>query len=362
MKKVIISLILFAVIGAGDLLYTYKNSSSVFSDAKKFDVYDDYKEIIDNYSYERSERKPTLPESSSDFVNKIDCEEYFGGEKDIKHPESGQYLVSHNVFNNNDGSTVTVDITSVFLTKNGKYSGGKYARIVNDRHGSVSFPCAYDSDKETCLKYIYKDHFSLLLDDYNNDGNPDYLIKVGNMESDGAYYYIEYSVNEEYPVHHTNFLTLKKNSDSAVFIYGKKDDSIRLDHTDMNHFFFLTEEGKDAVPYIYDSDFKQCRVSDFSIGNRLYSAFYEDGVLTLRATDCNGNEEIYGDAVTVTVRKLDDRIWNRCGEFTVQFVPDENYCALAHIAKYEQSFEKGLYQLEIKTPDGSAYAEFAVRV
>ena len=62
------------------------------------------------------------------------------------------------------------------------------------------------------------------------------------------------------------------------------------------------------------------------------------------------------------MRKLDDRIWNRCGEFSVQFVPDENYCTLAHIAKYEQSFEKGLYQLEIKTPDGSAYAEFAVRV
>lgn len=357
MKKVIISLILFAVIGAGDLWYTYKNSSSVFSDAKKSDVYDDYKEILDDYGYERSERKPTLPESSSDFVNKVDCEEYFGGEKDIKHPESGQYLVSHNVFNNNDGSTVTVDITSVFLTKNGRYSGGKYARIVNDRHGSISYPCAYDSDKETCLKYIYKDHFSLLLDDYNNDGNPDYLIKVGNMENDGAYYYIEYSVNEEYPVHHTNFLTPKTNSDSAVFIYGKKDNSIRLDHTDTNHFFFLTKEGESVVPYIYDSDFRPCRVSDFSVGDRLYSAYYENGIITIRATDCSGGMEIYDDEISVTLSRYNDRVWSRCGEFTARFSAEADYCGYVHSAKLEQPLESGLYQLKINTPDGVAYVE-----
>ena len=358
MKKLIASLILFAVIGAGDLLITYKSSSSVFGYLERHKDDDKASEVQE---YERPEREPKLADTLSDFTNKIDCEEYFSDKKGMYYPETNEYLVSHNVFDNSDGSTVTVDITSHFYD-GGIYSGKMRCHIQNSEHGSVSYPCAFDSESGSGLKYTYNDNFPLLLDDYNNDGNPDYLIRTGDPEDGGAFYYIEYSVNEAYPVHHTNFSTPKRNSDSAVFIYGRKADSIRLDHTDMDHFFFLTKNGDEIVPYMYDSDFGSCSYANYAVGDKLYSAFYEDGVLTLRATDCNGNEEIYGDAVTVTVRKLDDRIWNRCGEFTVQFVPDENYCALAHIAKYEQSFEKGLYQLEIKTPDGVAYAEFAVRV
>lgn len=366
MKKLIISLILFAVIGAGDIIFTYTRSASVFGHMEGQKDIEENSDVQE-YEYERPERKPKIPEKSSDFINQIDCEEYFADKKGIKHAESGQYLVSHNVFSNNDGSTTTVDITSVFY-KHNIYSGGKYSRIVNDVHGSVSTPCAYDSKTSSpTLKYKYMDNFSLLLDDYNNDGNPDYLIRTGSPEDGGAYYYIQYSVNEAYPVHHTNFNTPKRNSDSAVFIYGRTADSIRLDHTDMDHFFFLTKDGDEIVPYMYDSgfenyDFESCSYANYAVGGKLYSAFYENGVLTLRATDCNGNEEIYDDAVTVTVRKLDDQIWSRCGEFSVQFAPDEDYCTLAHIAQYEQSFEKGLYQLEINTPDGIAYAEFAVRI
>lgn len=363
MKKLIASLILFAVIGAGDLLITYKNSSSVFGYMERYKDDDEASETSKVQDYERPERDPKLADTLSDFTNKIDCEEYFANKKGMYYPQSNEYLVSHNVFVNSDRSKVTVDITSRYYKKDGVYSGEMRCHIQNSEHGSVSYPCAFDSESGAGLKYTYNDNFPLLLDDYNNDGNPDYLIRTGDPEDGGAFYYIEYSVNEAYPVHHTNFSTPKRNSDSAVFIYGRSLDSIRLDHTDMDHFFFLTKEDDgEIVPYIYNSNFHQCDYSDYAVGNRLYSAFYENGVLTLRATDCNGNEEIYGDAVTVTVRKLDDRIWNRCGEFSVQFAPDENYCALAHIAKYEQSFEKGLYQLEIKTPDGSAYAEFAVRV
>lgn len=362
MKKLIASLILFAVIGAGDLLITYKSSSSVFGYLERHKDDDKASEAPKVQEYERPERDPKLADTLSDFTNKIDCEEYFANKKGMRYPDSNEYLVSHNVFVNSDRSKVTVDITSRYYKKDGIYSGKMRCYIQNSEHGSVSYPCAFDSESGSGLKYTYNDNFSLLLDDYNNDGNPDYLIRTGDPEDGGAFYYIEYSVNEAYPVHHTNFSTPKRNSDSAVFIYGRKSDSIRLDHTDMDHFFFLTKNGDEIVPYMYDSDFESCSYANYAVGDRLYSAFYEDGVLTLRATDCNGNEEIYGDAVTVTVRKLDDRIWNRYGEFSVQFAPDENYCALAHIAKYEQSFEKGLYQLEIKTPDGSAYAEFAVRV
>lgn len=60
MKEVIVSLILFAVIGAGDLLYTYKNSVSVFSDTKK---YDEYEDDADSYSYERAKESRHSPKA-----------------------------------------------------------------------------------------------------------------------------------------------------------------------------------------------------------------------------------------------------------------------------------------------------------
>ncbi len=361
MKKLIVILMLFVFIGAVDLLITYKNSSSVFGYMERYKDDDEASETSKVQDYERPERDPKLADTLSDFTNKIDCEEYFANKKGMYYPQSNEYLVSHNVFVNSDRSKVTVDITSRYYKKDGVYSGEMRCYIQNSEHGSVSYPCAYDSESGSGLKYTYNDNFSLLLDDYNNDGNPDYLIRTGDPEDGGAFYYIEYSVNEAYPVHHTNFSTPKTNSDSAVFIYGRSLDSIRLDHTDMDHFFFLTKEDDGAiVPYIYNSDFRQCDYSDYAVGNRLYSAFYENGVLTLRATDCSTDMENYEDEMSVTVRKLDGQIWSRCGEFSASF-SERDYCRFVHFFEYEQSFEKGLYQLEIKTPDGSAYAEFAVR-
>lgn len=356
MRELIVILMLFAFIGAGDLLITCTSSSSVFGYMERHKDDDKASEVQE---YERPEREPKLPDTDSDFTNKIDSEEYFSNKKGMKYPDSSEYLVSHNVFDNSDGSTVTVDITSRFYD-DGIYSGKMSCYIRNDMHGGVSYPCAYDSEQRSGLSYSYNGNFSLLLDDYNNDGNPDYLIRTGDAKDGGAFYYIEYSVNEPYPVHHTNFSTPKKNSDSAVFVYGRRNDSIRLDHTDMEHFFFLTKDGNNVVPYMYNSRFQQCEYSDFAVGDRLYSAFYEDGVLTLRATDCADNMVNYEDEMTVTVRRLDGQIWSRCGEFSANF-NERNYCRFVHSFEYEQSFEKGLYQLEIKTPDGSAYAEFAVR-
>lgn len=358
MRRLVVILMLFVFIGAGDLLITYKSSSSVFGYMERHKDDDETSKVQD---YERPERDPKLADTLSDFTNKIDCEEYFANKKGMYYPQTNEYLVSHNVFVNGDRSKVTVDITSRYYKKDGIYSGEMRCHIQNSEHGSVSYPCAYDSEQRSGLSYSYNGNFSLLLDDYNNDGNPDYLIRTGDAKDGGAFYYIEYSVNEPYPVHHTNFSTPKKNSDSAVFVYGKRDDSIRLDHTDMNHFFFLTKDGNNVVPYMYDSKFKQCEYSDFAVGDRLYSAFYEDGVLTLRVTDCESRREIYEDEVSVTVRKLDEQIWSRCGEFSAKFDPDKDYCRFVHTAEYEQDFEKGLYQLKINTPDGIAYAEFPVR-
>ena len=359
MKKLIAVIVLFVLIGAADLIYTYNSYGSLFWKMNREKSAEMTENAADKYVYERPEHKPKLPETECevDFVNQVDPDEYFGDDP-VYDDDKGGYLVSHNVFDTTDGGQVKVDI---FSSKyNDGIFGGRMDMSIRGKSGAVNTPCAYDSDVRSALKYTYSDHFALLLDDYNFDGNPDYVFRTGEPAYGGAFYYIEYATNESYPVHHTNFLTPKRNSDSAVFVYGRSADSIRLAHTDMEHFFFLTRTDDGIEPYMYSSDFRECSYDAYAVGGRLYSAFYENGVLTLTATDCSEDMEMYSDGIPVNIRKYDERIWKSCGSFTAEdFVSESNLWERS--AAYETKLEKGLYQLEIATPDGTAYAEFMVR-
>lgn len=359
MKKLIAVIVLFVLIGAADLIYTYNSYGSLFWKISREKSAEMTESETDKYVYERPEHKPKLPETEYevDFVNQIDPDEYFVDEP-VYDDDKGGYLVSHNVFDTTDGGQVKVDI---FSSKyNDGVFGGRMDMSIRGKSGAVNTPCAYDSDVRSALKYTYSDHFALLLDDYNFDGNPDYVYRTGEPAYGGAFYYIEYATNESYPVHHTNFLTPKQNSDSAVFVYGRSADSIRLAHTDMEHFFFLTRTDDGIEPYMYSSNFWECSYDDYAVGGRLYSAFYENGVLTLTATDCAEDMTMYPYGIPVNIRKYDERIWKSCGSFTAEnFVSESNLWERS--AAYETKLEKGLYQLEIITPDGTAYAEFMVR-
>lgn len=359
MKKLITVIVLFVLIGAADIIYTYNSYGSLFWKMNREKSAELTESKADKFVYERPEHKPKLPETEYevDFVNQIDPDEYFGDDP-VYDDDKGGYLVSHNVFDTTDGGQVKVDI---FSSKyNDGVFGGRMDMSIRGKSGAVNTPCAYDSDVRSALKYTYSDNFALLLDDYNFDGNPDYVFRTGEPAYGGAFYYIEYATNESYPVHHTNFLTPKQNSDSAVFVYGRSDDSIRLAHTDMEHFFFLTRTDDGIEPYMYSSDFWECSYDDYAVGGRLYSAFYENGVLTLTATDCAEDMTMYPYGIPVNIRKYDERIWKSCGSFTAEnFVSESNLWERS--AAYETKLEKGLYQLEIITPDGTAYAEFMVR-
>jgi hypothetical protein len=362
MKKLIAVIVLFVLIGAADIIYTYNSDGSLLwklkEDSRTELTENEAPEEANEYVYERPEREPPIPEVEHrcDFVNKIDPDKYFSDSDPIIDPEYG-CLVSHNVFDSSDGDELIVDVYSSQYI-DGVFCGIMDTHMYNESGGGVITPCAYDSAARSALKYTYNDHFSLLLDDYNNDGNPDFTLRTGDIRKDGAFYYINYATNESYPVHHTNFETPLYNSDSAVFVYGETADSIRLDHTDMDHSFFLTKttEG-DVVPYMFSSSLRSCDYSPYAVGNRLYSAFYENGILTLKATDCDADTVMYTDAVTVNVRKYNERVWESCDSFKTSFERE----IWVHKAYREVKLKKGFYQLEIVTPDGTAYAEFMVR-
>lgn len=321
-------------------------------------------------------------ETVCDFRNLVDCDEYFAqfGEEMPMHDD--EYLVSHNEFYMADGQLCTVDITSSFLNddimdimENGGqpvpgqppldrskpvFTGRKYTYISLELGGGVSTPCAYDSDSRSALHYIYNGYFSLLLDDYNGDGNPDYVIRTCDPGSSGSYYYMQCMT----PTGRANSQSLPsphRNADSSFYVHGENAPSIRLNRIDRETVFYLTKDGNEIYPVILSSDLRS--VSDsFSADGKLYSSFYENGTLFLKCTclDIPQGYSTQDETARLFLQKLNDRMWEKTD------FPEETAFKLRSYSdnevKFEIPLEKGVYRMEIYPESGGiAVTEFTVR-
>lgn len=319
-------------------------------------------------------------ETVCDFRNLVDCDEYFAQFDEEAPMHDGEYLVSHNEFYMADGQLCTVDITSAFLDtadlmKNGGqpipgqplldsrkpvFTGRKNEYISLELGGGVITPCAYYSGHGGALHYIYNGYFSLILDDYNGDGNPDYIIRTCNPGSSGSYYYMQCMT----PTGRANSQSLPsphRNADSSFYVHGENAPTIRLNRIDRETVFYLTKDGNEIYPVILNSDLRS--VSDsFSVDGKLYSSFYENGVLFLKCTclDIPQGYSTHDEAARLFLRKLNDRMWEKIDfhketSFQLRSYSDDE-------VKLEIPLEKGVYRIEIYPESGGiAVTEFTVR-
>lgn len=315
-------------------------------------------------------------ETVCDFRNLVDCDEYFAqfGEEAPMHDD--EYVVSHNEFYMADGQLCTVDITSSFMNEydpmmNGQYmppldsskpvfTGRKYQYISLELGGGVITPCAYDSGNRGALHYIYNGHFSLLLDDYNGDGNPDYVIRTCDPGSSGSYYYMQCMT----PTGRANSQSLpspNRNADSSFYVHGENAPSIRLNRIDRETVFYLTKDGDEIYPVILNSDLRS--VSDsFSVDGKLYSSFYENGELFLKCTclDIPQGYSSLDETARLLLQRLNGRMWEKTD------FPEETSFKLRSYSddevELEIPLEKGVYRMEIYPESGGiAVTEFTVR-
>lgn len=314
-------------------------------------------------------------EAVCDFRNLVDCDEYFaqyGGEAPM---HEGEYLVSHNEFYMADGQLCTVDITSEFPDaidpiKNGGqplpdsrkplFTGRKNEYISLELGGGVITPCAYDSGSRSALSYIYDGYFSLLLDDYNGDGNPDYVIRTCDPGSSGSYYYMQCMT----PTGRANSQSLPsphRNADNSFYVYGENAPSVRLNRIDRKTVFYLTEDENGIYPVILNSNLRS--VSDsFSVDGKLYSSYYENGALFLKCTclDIPQGYSAQDEAARLFLRKLGGRMWEET-DFSEETSFRLRSCSSDEV-KLEIPLEKGEYRMEIYPEGGGiAVTEFTVR-
>lgn len=301
---------------------------------------------------------------ANDLRNLIDCDEYFAQFGDEPPMYGDEYLVSHNQFYMADGQLSTVEITSEQLETDGSkpvFTGRKNTHnspIPGETAGSC---CAYNSSGDGALEYIYEGYFSLLLDDYNGDCEPDYIIRTSDPDPTGSYYYMEcmnavrHSVQQELP-------SPRSNADKSFYVYGESSPSIRLDRIDRETVFYLTENYDNEIyPVILDSELH--KVNDiYSVDGKLYSSYYEDGALSLKCTclDIPDGYSRRDETASLSLRKLNGRMWE-----DVTF-PEETTFSLRSYTdnevKLEIPLEKGVYRMEISPESGGvAVTEFVVR-
>lgn len=317
---------------------------------------------------------------ASDLRNLIDCDEYFAQFGDEPPMYGDEYLVSHNQFYMADGQLCTVEITSAFLDdgipagnsgqpvpgqppldrRKPVFTGRKNTYFSPVPGETAAHSCAYSSDNSSALSYIYNGYFSLLLDDYNGDGNPDYIIRTCDPDRTGSYYYMEcmntvrHSVSQELP-------SPRRNADKSFYVYGESAPSIRLDRIDRETVFYLTKYDSEIYPVILDSELH--KVNDiYSVDGKLYSSYYEDGVLTLKCT-CLEIPDGYSrrdETAGLSLYKLNDRMWE-----SVQFPEKTTFSIRSYAhdeAQLEVPLEKGIYRMEIAPEGGgAAVTEFVVR-
>ncbi len=135
-------------------------------------------------------------------------------------------VVSHNVTMLSDGRMYYIDIDSGTSYNNSTFQEdgfcyGQMVRRFYDEDGNTTYssPVSYNDEKMEPYELKFKQGFELLFDDYNNDGNPDYTIKIDEDEN-GSTYSIDCMSNDGTP----------RANPYGVEIYmaGTFEDSIRL--------------------------------------------------------------------------------------------------------------------------------------
>lgn len=287
--------------------------------------------------------------------NLIDPEEYFSSH------DGDEKLVSHNEFYLPDGQLCTVDIRSESIKeKDGNiiYRGEKFLEITIGDEPMRTAYAAFSTEQDTAPAITYSERFALKPDDYNGDGCPDFCLRVGTSDHDGADYYMHFlkPYNKEKTRHHDG---VKTRFDDGFYVYGENEPSIRLDRIDRNAYYFLSKDKYgNIIPAVYDNSGTMLESEKYINNGLIFSSRFENGQLSIKAR--NISEESCTYTPEMTVKRLDGKVWRDTdiilpvtGFSAESFQSDEKL--------FDIGFDKGEYRIELCINETYTRTEFSVR-
>ncbi len=218
--------------------------------------------------------------------------------------------LSHNVMMLSDGSIYYADIIAEqssegILYDNDGFCHAQMSRRFYDASGSPTYssPVSYSDAKQAANNLKLKKDFKLLFDDYNNDGNPDYTIKIDEDEN-GSTYYIENMANDGTP--------RADPYNMEVYMAGAYDDSILLQRNEDGYVVWNMDSAEGGMR------------SNIELDNyRMYSQrYYEPEPLNIYEPDTkhivcyfwNNTSEVVSWSDTYNIERFANGKWELAAE------------------------------------------------
>lgn len=188
-----------------------------------------------------------------DFFNDKKAVKKYKEKSVTPKPYRNETVISHNPFMISDGKIFYADIdlsAGDGLNKNKDSTvSGRFGRSFYAEDGTrvYSSPVDYNEAEMAPFELTFTNGFSLVFDDYNGDGNPDYTIKISENEQ-GSLYSICYIANDGSP---------RAGSMSAeVFVAGRHEDSIRLQNTERGFVSWSADNDGKLTPSRMIDDYR----------------------------------------------------------------------------------------------------------
>ncbi len=167
-------------------------------------------------------------------------------EKDLRS-KLCKYPVSHNVMMLSNGNIVFMDIGN---SAKQKYDGDLVTADMCQYYYDEKMDNIYSSpvdyiDGQGAVVMTYHDGFSIIYDDYNHDGNPDYAIRISSDEHGSTY-----------DVRCMDIYGTPWEDVTEVYIYGAFEESIRLQVYDGSSILKPVDNGDSGISFEREFLFK----------------------------------------------------------------------------------------------------------
>lgn len=151
-----------------------------------------------------------------------------------------RYRVSHNVMMLSNGNVIFMDIGN---NAKPEYDGDLVTTDMSQYYYDAKMDDIYSSpvdfiDGQGAVVMTYHDGFSMVYDDYNHDGNPDYAIRINSDEHGSTY-----------DVRCMDINGTPWEDETEVYIYGAFEESIRLQVYDGSSILKPVDNGDGGISF-----------------------------------------------------------------------------------------------------------------
>lgn len=147
--------------------------------------------------------------------------------------------VSHNVMMLSNGNIVYDDIGNTDMTYNGDYATTDMHQYYYNTKGKGLYSSPVDYiDGSGAVVMTYRKDFSLVFDDYNHDGNPDFAIRISSDENGSTYDVRCMDINGTPWEDHTE-----------IYLAGEFSESVRLQISDSGGLLKPVFDDKGVIRY-----------------------------------------------------------------------------------------------------------------